>query len=294
MLWPTPNQSPAPGRPSHLEPSRRNNSPTSHSPPTTSSSRSTRSPHELRTFLARYSGVSPPAVRSSSPAVPILPLSTSGPGQPLTEAESDTMAVHPTWLTPPPSSDCHESVRTRNHKFLRYLWTPVAPLTLPPRRIPRLATVENLIESQRGKLTINGITPKMLSDWEARYPSVREADHINYEYDGSTSRMIIRCHVSPVHDSLQIYFKGRASVALIARLGDESFLENIQMSSGSSMIPLLSGVYEFLLTWKQASEDSRGNTMPSRISSPTRFSRWMVVRSRRLFAKPVGRRKCPT
>lgn len=113
--------------------------------------------------------------------------------------------------------------------------TPPCLLHPPYPRIPSPLSVERLIESEYGKHTIYGITPAMLSDWQIRYPFVREADHINYQYDASTSRLIIRCTVSPVHDSLQIFFQGRVSGALTSRLGLGKFMESVQMSCGSSM-----------------------------------------------------------
>lgn len=83
----------------------------------------------------------------------------------------------------------------------------------------------------------------MLSDCQIRYPFVRESEHINYQYDASTSRMIIRCSTSPVHDLLQIHFQGRVSGVLTSCLGLDKFMENIQMSCGSGLFsPVLAAV----------------------------------------------------
>lgn len=206
------------------------------------SSSSSQSLRQRSALLARY-GVNTPSQSHvsrppSTPATAIVERTSLPPvvtAIPDAKIDDTTDSTNTPWLTPPPSSDRDSASPIKAPSLFASTDDPWFPTGSPSPRIPSPTAVEHLIESKDGKLTINGITPQMLSEWEDLHPFVRESDHINYEYDGSTSRMIIRCTVSPVHDSLQIFFKSHASAALLDTLSKVRYIESVQMSSGSSM-----------------------------------------------------------
>lgn len=218
------------------------------------SSSSSQSLRQCGTFLARY-GVhkapsqslpqhGPHKSRPSSPPSTAIVDGTSDFPDAKTDDAADSLNTP--WLTPPSSSDHDDSRPVKSASPILSTQALMFPTWSPTPTIPSPTSVERLIESKVGKLTINGITPKILSEWEDRHPFVRESDHINYEYDGSTSRMIIRCTVSPVHDSLQIFFKSHTSAALLETLGKDTYIDRVQMSSGSSM----SAASSVAATWR--------------------------------------------
>lgn len=239
-----------------------NSQPPSSSPRTDTTSgtptSSHRSPDQFRSFIARYSDAGAPVPQPVRPksagpvpnepaqldskTLPIAPPFYSQPNAEHPMTSGIKISSSPLLLTPPPSSDHDENLSPISPVTLQSstdsnasIKLPVLPC-IPCPRIPSPSSFERLMEAEYGKQTIYGVTPDMLSDWQTRYPFVRESDHINYQYDASTSRMIIRCTPSPVHDSLQIYFQGRVSGVLTSRLGVDKFMENIQMSCGSGIL----------------------------------------------------------
>lgn len=204
-----------------------------------------RSPAQLRSFIARYSDCSTPLPQSSraksAPAATVNFDSTIR--VPTASPCHDPIAMLPVTLdlrvpsvssilTPPPSSDHggdHEPL------FEPTIDAPasIAPPPLLQPGIPSPSSVQELMETCYDKHTIYGVTASMLLDWQEKYPFVMDSELINYQYDESTSRFIISCSPSPAHDSLQIYFQGRLSVELPARMGTNKFLSSVQMSCGS-------------------------------------------------------------
>lgn len=140
----------------------------------------------------------------------------------------------PSILTPPPSSG-HEEDREPLFEPTTDAPASITPPPLLHPGIPSPSSLQDLIETSYDKHTIYGVTASMLLDWQRKYPFVMDSESINYQYDESTSRFIISCSPSPVHDSLQIYFQGRLSVELPARMGTDKFLSCMQMSCGSGM-----------------------------------------------------------
>lgn len=99
--------------------------------------------------------------------------------------------------------------------------------------------MEDLIEScaVEGTMTLRGITPAMMTSWELAHPGVRENESVKYQYDATTQRLIVQCGVSPVHDSLQIFFQNCVFDSVQPRLGRAKFNRIVQVSTGSCEYP---------------------------------------------------------
>lgn len=117
---------------------------------------------------------------------------------------------------------------------------PICPLFAadesPSATLMRLTPekFEELVETMTGRITFPGISSAMFDAWQSLYPEVREADHLNYEYDSRTCRFMIKCATSPVHESVSIFFTNRVSAALQSRLGIDTYEDTVQVSSGMS------------------------------------------------------------
>lgn len=98
-------------------------------------------------------------------------------------------------------------------------------------------TFENMVETMTGRVSFPGISGDMFSAWRSLYPVDMESKSLNYEYNSCTSRFIIKCPSSPVHESVSIFFTNRVSSGLQARLGLDTYEETVQVSSGLSESP---------------------------------------------------------
>lgn len=206
-----------------------------------------RSPAQIRSFIARYSDCNTPLPHSSransAPATSVnrdstvpFPIALSRPNPTAVPPVTLDLTIScvPSNLTPPPSSDHGEDREPLFEPTTDAPASIASPLLLHPG-IPSPSYVQDLMETSYDKQTIYGVTASMLLDWQQKYPFVVDSELINYQYDESTSRFIISCSPSPAHDSLQIYFQGRLSVELPARMGTNKFLSCVQMSCGSGM-----------------------------------------------------------
>lgn len=62
--------------------------------------------------------------------------------------------------------------------------------------------LEDTIEKRDRDMIIRGVSVDMLFNWKTLHPEVRETSPLRYKYDSSTSRFIVKCATSPVHNFL--------------------------------------------------------------------------------------------
>lgn len=97
-------------------------------------------------------------------------------------------------------------------------------------------TFENTVETMTGRVAFPGISGNILRAWRSLYPIDMESKSLNYEYNSQTSRFVVKCPTSPVHESVSIFFNNRVSSGLQARLGD-TYQDTVQVSTGFSESP---------------------------------------------------------
>lgn len=156
--------------------------------------------------------------------------------------ESEALATPDPYPSPPGSNIARSSPfaqgpDNRGSPDTKPAWFPGASEDDDPAAILSGLTphaMEDLIHDHTGRLILRGVTDSMFRDWESMYPEVREADNINFEYDASTSRFMIKCVVSPVHQSVTRFFNSRLAGVLPPLLGEEYYDGNIHHSSGDS------------------------------------------------------------
>lgn len=85
-----------------------------------------------------------------------------------------------------------------------------------------------------GRVTVRGVSGSMFEAWKSLYPELQEDNHINYEYDSCTSRLMIKFPTSAIHESVSIFFTHRVSAVLLSRLGEDEYDDTVQLSSGAS------------------------------------------------------------
>lgn len=198
-------------------------------------SRSFREPHSARG--------SPPSSSSSRPS-PTLPLSLMKPPSvpdrfPATPtAGSRALSTLPT----PPSSDVARSSppaeqdpsREDQDQILRDFKIHPPPLHDDVPELSELTPpyLDQQLAKREASLFFRHISPKMLQEWESIHPTLREADHVRYEYDSAMQRMIVQCMPGPIHDSVQGYFI-KCVTTTMDRVGGDACEDLIDVNSGT-------------------------------------------------------------
>lgn len=96
--------------------------------------------------------------------------------------------------------------------------------------------IESMMHMIHGRATMRGVTKQDVDTWKSLYPEVVESDNIKCEYDSFTSRFITKCGISPVHESVSIFFTRQVTKVLETRLTDHHLDDLTQVSAGAGRI----------------------------------------------------------